>query len=261
MTIDILTLFPAMFGACPAGFCGGPFDDSIIKRARDKKIVQINIHNLRKWTNDTRKTVDDKPYGGGAGMILKPEPIFKAIAALKLSVVSSQSSVEKQQKTENRKLKTVLLDAGGKLYNQRRAEEYSSLNHLILICGHYEGVDYRVHQYLADEVISIGSFVLTGGEIPAMIVVDSIVRLIPGVLNKKEATQFESFSNLEFGIWNLKIPKAKLLVEFPQYTRPEVFKNHKVPKILLSGNHKEIEKWRAEQSLSRTKKNRPDLLK
>jgi len=237
MTIDILTLFPAMFG--------GPFDDSIIKRARDKKIVQINIHNLRKWTNDTRKTVDDKPYGGGVGMILKPEPIFKAIAALKLSVVSSQSSVEKQQKTENRKLKTVLLDAGGKLYNQRRAEEYSSLN----------------HQYLADEVISIGSFVLTGGEIPAMIVVDSIVRLIPGVLNKKEATQFESFSNLEFGIWNLKIPKAKLLVEFPQYTRPEVFKNHKVPKILLSGNHKEIEKWRAEQSLSRTKKNRPDLLK
>lgn len=230
MTIDILTLFPGMFM--------GPFDESIVKRAQDKKIAQIHIHNLRQWAIDIRGTVDDKPYGGGVGMVLRPEPIFRAVHAIK----------KKLQK------KVVLLDAGGKLYTQRKAEKYSKLDHLILICGHYEGVDYRVHKHLADEVISIGDYIVTGGEIPAMVITDSIVRLIPGVLIKKEATAKESFSQL-------KIPKVPLAVEYPQYTRPEIFNNRKVPDVLLSGNHAQIEKWRSKQAMIRTKKNRPDLLK
>lgn len=221
MIIDILTLFPAMFS--------GPFADSIIKRAQDKKIVEINIHNLRKWTTDKRGTVDDRPYGGGVGMVMMAEPIVKAIEELKSS-----------------NTKVVLLSAKGKLWKQAKAVEYSQIKHLILICGHYEGVDERVLNFV-DEEISIGDYVLTGGEIPAMAVVDSIVRLIPGVLEKPEATKYESFS--------------ENLLEYPQYTHPEDFRGLTVPKILLSGNHAEIAKWRQEKSMDVTKKNRPDLLK
>ncbi|KKR84423.1 MAG: tRNA (guanine-N(1)-)-methyltransferase [Candidatus Woesebacteria bacterium GW2011_GWB1_41_10] len=190
MKIDILTLFPKMFE--------GPFAESILQRAQDKNLVEIKIHDLRAWGLTGRRTVDDRPYGGGVGMLLRVDVIDKAIS-----------------KVKGQKSKVVLLDASGERYTQAKAKEFSKLEHLILIAGHYEGVDHRV----------------TGGEIPAMVITDSIVRLIPRVLSKKEATKIESFSE-----------PGK--VEFPQYTRPEEYKKWKVPEVLLSGNHKEIEKWR-----------------
>lgn len=237
MRIDIVTIFPDMFK--------GPFDESILRRAQDKSLVEISIHNLRKWTTDKRGTIDDRPYGGGVGMVMMIEPIAKAIEEIK-----SQNTKYNIQNT-----KVVLLSPRGKVWKQELAVEHSKLEHLILICGHYEGVDERVKEFI-DEEISVGDFVLTGGEIPAMAVVDSIVRLIPGVLKKEEATKFESFSPLS-PITHHPSP----LLEYPQYTHPEDFNGLKVPKILLSGNHAEIEKWRAEQALKITKKIRPDLLK
>ena len=247
MIIDVITLFPEMFK--------GPFDESIVKKAQEKELVKINIHNLRKWAIDKRGTVDDRPYGGGTGMLLRPEPIDRALRDLKLKRKNSQPKAGPPLAE-----KIILLTPAGKVFNQKMAQKFAKLEWLMLICGHYEGVDYRVHKYLVDEVISVGDYILTGGEIPAMVLVDSIVRLLPGVLESK-ATKFESFS-LNFSISQFLnfSPKAKLL-EFPQYTRPENFKGHKVPKVLLSGNHQEIEKWRSEQSLKRTRQLRPDLLK
>jgi len=238
MNIDIITLFPDMFK--------GPFDESMIKRAQDKSFVSIHIHQLRNWAIDARGTVDGHPFGGGPGMLLRPEPIFQSVEEIKNSKKIKNSRV-------------VLLDAGGSLFNQRKAEEYSKLEHLIFICGHYEGVDYRIHEFLADEIISVGDYVLTGGEIPAMIVVDSVVRLIPGVLHKEDATTQESFSDF----YSIRHPKSEIrnpTVEYPQYTRPDNFRGFKVPEVLKSGNHGEIDAWRTNEAIKRTKKNRPDLI-
>ena len=224
MKISIITLFPAMFK--------GPFDESIVKRAIDKSLVEIEIHDLRRWGEGKRRVVDDRPYGGGVGMILKPDVIQRAV-----------EDIKKQNKAK--RAKVVLLDAGGERFTQKKAEQLSKVDHLILIAGHYEGVDFRVHETVADEVISIGDYVLTGGEIPAMAVTDSIIRLIPKVLEKEQATRLESFS--------------ENTLEYPQYTRPENFKGSKVPQVLLSGNHTEIEKFRKQKALEKTKKVRPDL--
>lgn len=213
----------------------GPFGSSIVKRALVKKLVRIKLHYLRQWALDKRGTVDDRVYGGGTGMLLRPEPIFDAVKSIQNQVLDTEL-----------KSKVVLLDAGGKPYNQKQAVDYSKLDQLILICGHYEGIDYRVHEYLADGVVSIGNFVVTGGEIPAMLVTDSVVRLIPGVLEKEEATKIESFA-------------AGEQLEYPQYTRPEEYRGYKVPKVLLSGNHGEIDSWRRQMSIKRTKINRPGL--
>lgn len=218
MKIDIITLFPEMLK--------GPFEESIIKRAQEKDLVEIKIHNLRDWTTDKHKTVDDRSYGGGVGMVLMVEPIYKALEELK-----TKSS------------KVILLTPRGKVFNQEKVKELSRASHLILIAGHYEGFDARVHERLADEEISIGNYVLTGGELPAMVITDAIVRLIPGVLEKPEATEFESHSE-------------KGVLEYPQYTRPADFKGWKVPEVLLSGNHQEIKKWRKKKSLQSTKKGR-----
>lgn len=223
MKIDILTLFPKMFS--------GPFKESIIKRAIDKGLVEINIHDLRSWGEGERRTVDDRPYGGGVGMILRVDIIEKAVSELKKGSKST---------------KVILLDATGKKFTQSMAREFSQAEHLIVIAGHYEGFDHRVHEHLVDEIISIGDYVLTGGEIPAMVITDTVVRLLPGVLEKEEAINLESFS--------------EKLLEYPQYTRPENYKGWKVPEVLLSGNHREIEKWRKEMALKKTKKFRPDLL-
>lgn len=283
MKIDILTLFPDMFK--------GPFDESMLKKAQEKGLVKINIHNLRKWGIDKRGTVDDRPYGGGTGMLLRPEPIFDAVKDLKKVGPYSLKEIGPAKKgseasgpftralVEGRSdlkesAKVILLSPAGKPYSQKKARQFAKKAHLILICGHYEGVDYRVNKYLVDEVVSIGDYVLTGGEMPAMVVVDSVVRLIPGVL-EKEATESESFSltsftssgmdkitHVRFFVQREKKGKAKTvsLLEYPQYTRPEVFKGRKVPKILLSGNHQEIETWRQRKALSRTRRLRPDLL-
>lgn len=211
MKIDILTLFPEMFT--------GPFDASIIKRAESKNLIDIKVHNLRDWGEGERKNVDDRPYGGGVGMVLRVDIIHAALKDLK-----------------KKGSKVILLDATGERYTQDKAKKLSNEKHLILIAGHYEGVDHRVHEHLVDEVISIGDYVLTGGEIPAMILTDSVIRLIPGVLGKDESSQDESH----------KVPGY---LEYPQYTRPEVYKaglgkKLSVPKVLLSGNHAEINKWR-----------------
>ncbi len=235
MKIDILTLFPEMFK--------GPFDTSMLKKARDKALVEINIHNLRDWSKDLHKTVDDRPYGGGPGMILKVDVIDRAISSLK-----GKKSTLLARGPKGPKTKVILLDAKGKRFTQAIAKSLARSKHLILIAGHYEGVDYRVHKYLADEIISIGDYVLTGGEIPAMVIVDSVVRLIPGVLGAEEGLKEESHSKPNY-------------LEYPQFTRPENYKGWKVPEILLSGNHAEIEKWRKKKALELTTKKRPDLLK
>jgi len=222
MKIDVLTLFPAMFA--------GPLDESIVKRAREAKLLDLKIHNLRDWTHDRHKTVDDRPFGGGPGMLLKVEPLFEAIEGL-----------------QREKTKVILLSPSGRKFSQEIARELSQEKDLLLVCGSYEGFDERVREALADDELSIGDYVLTNGALPAMVVIDAVARLLPGVLGDDESSHDESFS-------------AGLL-EYPQYTRPAEFRGMKVPEVLLSGNHAEIEKWRREQAKLRTEKQRPDLLK
>ena len=233
MKIDILTLFPEMFN--------GPFDSSMIKRARDEGLVEINIHNLRDWAKDKHKTVDDRPYGGGKGMVIRVDVVDKAFRDLR-------------PKTKDQRLKTILLSPQGKVFKQKKAQQLAKLDHLILISGHYEGFDERIKEHLVDEEISIGDYVLTGGEIPAMVIVDAVVRLLPNVLEKEAITR-ESFQRSI-----VKGQVSNVLLDYPQYTRPENFKGWEVPKILLSGNHAEIEKWRKQKAVKATKKKRPDLL-
>jgi len=228
MQIDILTLFPGIFK--------GVFDESIIKRALAAKKLSINIYNIRDWSKDKHKKVDDKPYGGGPGMVMAAQPIFDAVKEL-----STQSTVHSPRQ------KIILLSPQGKKLNHKIAKRLASYRRLILICGHYEGIDERVRQHLVDEEISIGDYVLTGGEVLAMVLVDTVARLLPGVLGHKDSNKNESFSSD--------------LLEYPQYTRPAVYKKYKVPQILLSGNHCEIEKWRKEQAKKITCKKRPDLIK
>ena len=222
MKIDVLTLFPAMFA--------GPLDESIVKRAREAKLLDLKIHNLRDWTHDRHKTVDDKPFGGGPGMLLKVEPLFEAIESL-----------------QREKTKVILLSPAGRKFSQEIAREMAQQEDLILVCGSYEGFDERVREALADDELSIGDYVLTNGALPAMVVIDAVARLLPGVLGDDESSYDESFSHG--------------LLEYPQYTRPAEFRGMKVPEVLLSGNHAEIENWRREQAKLRTKKQRPDLLK
>jgi tRNA (guanine37-N1)-methyltransferase len=224
MVFDVITLFPEMFA--------GPLDYSIIKRAQEKKLIEINLHNLRQWAIDKHGTVDDRPYGGGAGMILRVEPIHAALREIKMQNAKAKTT------KQNAKTQTILLDPRGGKFTQAKARQYTQLNQLILICGHYEGVDERVREHLVNESISIGDYILTGGEIPAMVVIDAVSRLIPGVLQRPEATQIESFSTTS------REPRATSYLEFPQYTRPANFLGWKVPAVLLSGNHGEIERWR-----------------
>jgi len=225
MHIDILTLFPNMFA--------GPFGESIIKRALERGLVSIATHNIRDWATDRHRTTDDYPYGGGAGMVMKPEPLFAAVEAVLVGVEPGSVPV-------------IMLTPQGRLFCQPVADELAHHERLLLICGHYEGVDERVRAHLVTDEISIGDYVLTGGELAAMVVVDVVVRRLPGVLGSEESAQFESH---EGG-----------LLEHPHYTRPPEFRGWKVPEVLLSGNHAQIARWRREQSLRRTLERRPDLL-
>jgi len=226
MLIDIVTIFPAMFS--------GVFGESIIKRAEEKGLVRLRVSDLRDFSADKHRKVDDTPFGGGAGMVMKPEPFFAAVDFL-------------QNENENpESCRVILMSPRGRLLNQEKAKQLSKLDHLIVLCGHYEGIDERVHQHLASEEISIGDYVLTGGELPAMVLVDAVVRLIPGVLNKLSLEE-ETFSGG--------------LLEYPQYTRPRDYRGMTVPEVLLSGNHELIKRWRYEESLRLTLKNRPDILK
>ena len=224
MKIDILSLFPEMF----EGF----LNTSIIKRAIDKEVVDIKIHNFREFTQDKHKHVDDYPYGGGAEMVMQPEPIYLAY--------------EDVTQNMEKKPRVVYVTPQGSVFNQSMAEEFSKEEDLIFLCGHYEGVDERILEEIVTDYVSIGDYVLTGGELPAMVMIDAVSRLVPGVLNNEESAEFESFHDN--------------LLEHPQYTRPVEFRGRKVPDVLLSGHHGNIDKWRREQSLKRTLERRPDLI-
>ena len=220
MKFDVLTLFPEMFDT---------LNQSIIGKAKEKELIDINLINIRDFSKDKHKKVDDTPYGGGAGMVIKPDVVYDAYKSI-----------------EDRNAKVIYMSPQGKILNQKKIENLSKQKHLIILCGHYEGIDQRVLDKIVDEEISIGDYVLTGGEIPAMVLIDSISRYVEGVISQ-ESIEEESFSNG--------------LLEYPQYTRPEVFEGEKVPEILLSGHHENIEKWRKDKSIEITKKKRPDLLK
>ncbi|MGD9142516.1 MAG: tRNA (guanosine(37)-N1)-methyltransferase TrmD [Dehalococcoidia bacterium] len=227
MQIDILTLFPQMFAET--------FNLGIFRRAVDNGLVTLRTHDIREFTHDKHHVADDYTYGGGAGMVMKPEPIFEAVESVKAGIRNKLGDVP-----------VILLSPQGRLFNQEIARELSDHENLILICGHYEGVDERVAAHLATDEISIGDYVLTGGEIPAMVVIDSVVRLIPGVLGSEDSPLDDSH--------------AHGLLEYPQYTRPAEYRGMKVPEVLLSGNHAEIARWRREQIIRRTLERRPDLL-
>ena len=221
MKIDVLTLFPEMFS--------GPLDVSIVARARKAGLLQVQVQNLRQWTHDRHKTVDDKPFGGGAGMVLKPEPIFEAVDSL-----------------ANDRTWIILTTPAGRVFNQAIARDLARKEHLLFICPSYEGVDERVCQALVDDELSIGDYVLTNGGLPAMVMIDAVARLLPGALGAEESAQDESFSHG--------------LLEYPHYTRPAEYRGMTVPEVLLSGHHAEIEEWRADQAKRRTAERRPDLL-
>lgn len=209
--------------------------ESILKRAKEKGAVDIIVHDLRNFTSDKHRKVDDRPFGGGPGMVLKPEPIFEAVA-----------SIKENMRDKSIKTRIILLTPQGNKYNQNTAKRLAKFKHLILICGHYEGIDERVREDLVSDEISIGDYVLTCGELPAMVLIDSIVRLLPGVLGNEESMNDESF--------------ARGLLEYPQYTRPAEYRGMRVPEVLLSGDHEDINKWRRKQAAKRTAKRRPDLL-
>ncbi len=224
MRIDVLTLFPAMFA--------GPLDESIIQRARKSGVLDLRIHDLRAWTHDRHRTVDDTPYGGGPGMVLKPEPIFEAVEALQADGAGGRAKV-------------ILTSPSGRVFRQEIARELAQQSRLLVICGSYEGFDERVRAHLADDELSIGDYVLTNGALPAMVMIDAVTRLLPGALGDDASSVEESFS--------------ENLLEYPQYTRPVDFRGWTVPEMLLSGNHAAISQWRRQQALRRTAERRPDL--
>jgi tRNA (guanine37-N1)-methyltransferase len=227
MRFHVVTIFPEFFA--------GPFDHGVVARAHAGGLLEIRVHDLRNWTYDRHKTVDDRPFGGGEGMLLKPQPLFEAVEAI--------------WPARNARQRVVLLSAQGRGFNQAVAREYAALDELLLICGRYEGVDERVAEHLADEELSVGDFVLSGGELAAAMVVDAVARLLPGVLGNEDSSRNESFSGENEGF-----------LDCPQYTRPAEFRGWKVPDVLLGGNHKEIERWRRAASREKTERLRPDLV-
>ena len=229
MIFHVLTIFPEFFQ--------GPFEHGMIQRARESGAVEIRIHNLRDWTSDRHKTVDDRPFGGGEGMLLKPEPLFLAVESIFTEARPGR--------------KTLLLSAQGRLFDQKVANELSGLAELLLICGRYEGIDERVAEHLADGELCIGNYVLSGGELAAAVVIDAVVRLLPGVLGNQSSAVFESFQDAGHGAG---------MLDCPQYTRPAEFRGWKVPEVLLSGNHEAIRRWRRQAALEKTARMRPDLL-
>ena len=230
MTFHILTIFPDFFR--------GPLDHGVLAKAQEAGIIKVRIHNLRDWTFDRHKTVDDRPFGGGEGMVLKPEPLFLAVESVF------------QERTPDRKV--VLLSAQGPVFDQAAARRLSRCAEVLLICGRYEGVDERVAQHLADEEISIGDFVLSGGELGAAVIVDAVARLVPGVLGNQDSALFESFQEGGHGPG---------VLDCPHYTRPAEFRGWRAPEVLLGGNHEEIRRWRYQAALEKTERLRPDLLR
>lgn len=254
MRFDLITIFPEFFA--------GPLDHGIVRRAREAGLVHIHVQDLREFTKDRHRTVDDRPFGGGEGMVLKPDPLFEAVETLTGQSVGD--ATQKQPYAEGTHV--VLTSAAGTLFTQETARRYAKLDRLILICGRYEGVDERVTEHLATEEISVGDYVLSGGELPAAIVLDAVTRLIPGAVGNEASTQNESFQSPADGNEALRGAAARrpgtagLLLDFPHYTRPAEFRGWKVPDVLIGGNHAEVAKWRRQMALAKTRRNRPDLL-
>src|SRR5947207_142113 len=258
MRFDLITIFPEFFG--------GPLDHGIIRRAREAGLVDVQVQDLREFTKDRHRSVDDRPFGGGEGMVLKPEPLFEAVE----SVLGRSAGDAAKQHRPDPGTAIVLMSAAGKLFDQGMARRYSRLERIILICGRYEGVDERLAEHLATEEVSIGDFVLSGGELPAMLVVDAVTRLLPGALGNEASSQNESFS--ESGRAESKTldretmtglkstATTHALLDFPHYTRPAEYRGWAVPEILIGGNHAEVAKWRRAAALDKTRRNRPDLL-
>jgi tRNA (guanine37-N1)-methyltransferase len=262
MRFDIVTIFPEFFA--------GPLDHGIVRRAREAGLIEVRVQDLREFTSDRHRTVDDRPFGGGEGMVLKPGPLFEAVEALTgRSAGDSGRSPERDPR-----LAVVLLSAAGKPFRQETARRLAELDHIVLLCGRYEGVDERVAEHLATDEISVGDYVLSGGELPAAIVLDAVTRLVPGALGNEASSQNESFGGAaEGGASNARGPRRAaavppseasceaLLLDFPHYTRPADFRGWTVPEVLIGGNHAEVAKWRRAAALEKTRRNRPDLLR
>jgi tRNA (guanine37-N1)-methyltransferase len=251
MRFDLITIFPEFFA--------GPLNHGILRRARESGLVEVNVQDLREFTKDRHRTVDDRPFGGGEGMVLKPEPLFEAVESLLGHGVGGAE----RETVRDPKTAIILLSAGGKLFDQETARRYAQLERIIFICGRYEGVDERVAEHLATEEISIGDFVLSGGELPAMLVIDAVTRLIPGALGNEASSQNESFSATEDSSGDTSHqPRAKgqTILDYPHYTRPAEYRGWRVPEVLIGGNHAEVAKWRKGAAIEKTRRNRPDLL-
>jgi tRNA (guanine37-N1)-methyltransferase len=251
MRFDLLTIFPEFFG--------GPLDHGILRRAREAGLVEVHVQDLREFTKDRHRTVDDRPFGGGEGMVLKPEPLFEAVESLLGHVVGDATNPGAVEA----KTAIVLMSAAGKLFKQETARHYAELDRIVFICGRYEGVDERVAEHLATEEISIGDFVLSGGELPAILVIDAVTRLLPGALGNEASSQNESFSTVgDLGIAtsHQSASKNHVLLDFPHYTRPAEFRGWSVPEVLIGGHHAEVAKWRRAAAMVKTRRNRPDLL-
>ena len=265
MRFDLVTIFPEFFA--------GPFEHGIVRRARQAGVAEIHVQDLRAFTRDRHKTVDDRPFGGGEGMVLKPEPLFEAVESLLGHGVGDAL----RPTVADPKTAIVLLSAAGKLFNQETARCYAQLDRIIFLCGRYEGVDERVAEHLATEEISIGDFVLSGGELPAALIVDAVTRLLPGALGNEASSQNESFAEsasselnslptgaqhaapLQGPVCSQSVSSNQVLLDFPHYTRPADFRGWKVPEVLIGGNHAEVAKWRRAAALEKTQRNRPDL--
>ena len=252
MRFDLITIFPEFFG--------GPLEHGIVRRAREGGIIDVRVQDLREFTKDRHRTVDDRPFGGGEGMVLKPEPLFEAVEALLGHSVGDATG----QRARGEKTAIVLLSAAGKLFRQETARRFAKLEGIIFICGRYEGVDERVAEHLATEEISIGDFVLSGGELPAMLIVDAVTRLLPGALGNEASTENESFSAgsaVPIGAQHAApLRNNGALLDYPHYTRPAEFRGWAVPEVLIGGNHAEVAKWRRAAAVEKTRRNRPDLL-
>jgi tRNA (guanine37-N1)-methyltransferase len=249
MRFDLITIFPEFFA--------GPLDYGIVRRAREARLIDAHVHDLRAFTHDRHRTVDDRPFGGGEGMVMKPEPLFDAVESLVDVGTAEKTAV-------------VLLSAAGKLFRQETARRFAALDRVVLICGRYEGVDERVAEHLATDEISVGDFVLSGGELPAAMILDAVTRLIPGALGNEDSAVNESFSaegalaadtlHMNVRPTNQAAANGRGILDYPHYTRPQTFRGWDVPEVLVGGNHEEIRRWRREQALAKTRRNRPDLL-
>jgi len=255
LLFDLVTIFPEFFA--------GPLDHGILRRARETGLVEVNVQDLRVFTKDRHRTVDDRPFGGGEGMVLKPEPLFEAVESLLGHCVGDAN----ESTTPNSNTAIVLMSAAGKLFHQETARRYAALEHVIFICGRYEAVDERVAEHLATEEVSIGDFVLSGGELPAILILDAVTRLLPGALGNEASAQNESFSESSPNLAGTPLSTGhgspttgNCLLDFPHYTRPAEFRGWKVPEVLIGGNHAEVAKWRRAAALEKTRRNRPDLL-